>query len=422
MLLIIGIALGAGATSAGISLYIDTVRQTKALRNSTVYREIAVTSREESEEMEVPAAATNGEELTLLTPTDLDARNEMQGVEYAFIANERRFDLRTGGFGPPPEDGPPPEPAGDGGEQQGRIPFDTEAPEINGPEPVLDEIYGCSVTYEFFQANDLYAERGSLFTPSEIEGEERVMVLGSALAEKLFEDGSAYGRQVYSRPFLYTITGILEPTGTDYDGMAFVPEIIPKELLANTDMARMYLRRNPATLHFVIDDPEKLDESKAQISTWFEEKYGEGGVTINLPREEAESVISRNRRIGIIVLFLALSGLIIADVNVSNILIGRMVRSRKTIGVLKALGASKRNIFYLFSLEGLLLSLGGAAGGSLSAFFLFRVMEQTLSISDFSPGRLALGIVSAWILTMLLTIIPAIQASKIPPADAIRNE
>jgi len=248
------------------------------------------------------------------------------------------------------------------------------------------------------------------------------MILGASLAKNLFEDGESYGRQLFAMPSLYTITGILEPTGTSYDNMVFVPAVIPKDLLANTNMARMFFTRFPITLHFVIDDPEKLDESKAQLTAWFDDVYGEDKVIINLPREETESVINRNKRISIIILFLALSGLIIADVNVSNILLGRMIRTRKKIGVLKALGASKRNIFDLFSFEGLLLSIAGAVVGGAVSFLIFRVMKNTLSLSNFNVLQLLAGIVSAWIITMLLTIVPALQATKVPAADAIRNE
>jgi hypothetical protein len=428
-LLIIGIALGVGATSAGFSLYLHTRGETNALIESPRYREVVVSTREAAEEMDVSAVPVNSGELAVLTASDLAVRNELEGVEYAYIANETR--LRLGawgggsgggpGEGPPPEGGPPPE---DGSDDTGqRTSRQTEpVPETDSPEPVLEEIYGYQVTPEFFTAHDLIPAAGTLITEEEIERGRPVMVLGADLAVKLFQDGISMGRDVYARRQLYSIIGILEPTGTEYDGMFFSPAIVPSQVLGDSRMARMFFSRNPTSLHFVIQEPDKLDETKARLSTIFEDRYGEFTTIITLPREEAESLINRNKRISLIILFLAISGLLIADVNVSNILLGRMVRSRKKIGILKALGAAKGHIFNLFSVEGFFLSAAGAVLGVGVSFLIFRIIQQSLGLTSVFPAQLLIGVLLAWVITMGLTIFPALQASKIPAADAMRHE
>jgi putative ABC transport system permease protein len=388
-----------------------------------------VSTREAAEEMDVSAVPVNSGELAVLTASDLAVRNELEGVEYAYIANETR--LRLGawgggsgggpGEGPPPEGGPPPE---DGSDDTGqRTSRQTEpAPETDSPEPVLEEIYGYQVTPEFFTAHDLIPAAGTLITEEEIERGRPVMVLGADLAVKLFQDGISMGRDVYARRQLYSIIGILEPTGTEYDGMFFSPAIVPSQVLGDSRMARMFFSRNPTSLHFVIQEPDKLDETKARLSTIFEDRYGEFTTIITLPREEAESLINRNKRISLIILFLAISGLLIADVNVSNILLGRMVRSRKKIGILKALGAAKGHIFNLFSVEGFFLSAAGAVLGVGVSFLIFRIIQQSLGLTSVFPAQLLIGVLLAWVITMGLTIFPALQASKIPAADAMRHE
>lgn len=446
-LLIIGIALGVGATSAGFSLYLHTQGETNALIESPRYREVVVSTREAAEEMDVSAVPVSGGETAILTASDLEVRNELEGVEYAYLANDTKLRLGAwgGGLGGGPGEGPPPEggPLPEGGpapeesqegEERGadqsagqsagqRASKQAEAvPETDSPDPVLEEIYGHQVTTEFFTAHDLIPAAGTLITEEEIEKSLPVMVLGADLAKELFQDGVSLGREVYARRQLYSIIGILEPTGTEYDGMFFSPAIVPSQVLGDSRMARMFFSRNPTSLHFVIQDPGKLDETKARLSTIFEEKYGEFTTIITLPREEAESLINRNERISLIILFLAISGLLIADVNVSNILLGRMVRSRKKIGILKALGAAKVHIFNLFSVEGFFLSAGGAALGVGVSFLIFRIIQQSLGLTSVFPAQLLLGVLLAWMITMGLTIFPALQASKIPAADAMRHE
>ena len=422
-LLILGIALGVGATSAGFSLFVHTQRETKELVESSRYREIVVTTREEAEEMEVSAVPVNSSEYAILTDSDLNVRNEMEGVEYAYIANEGRLRLGAwgygGGPGMGPEDGPPVEggPPAEGGPS-----LPEEVLETDSPDPALEEIYGYQVTPEFFTAQGLVPAGGSLITDEDIEKDRPVLVLGSGLAKSLFKDGISLGREVYARRQLYTIIGILEPAGKEFDNLGFAPARIPSQVLSDSERARMYFSRNPVALHFVIDNAEKLDETKARLSSHFEDKYGEHATFITLPREEAESVINRNERISIIILFLALSGLIIADVNVSNILLGRMLRSRKKIGILKALGAAKANIFSLFSVEGFFLSAGGALAGAGVSFLIFGAIQESLGLISLFPLQLILGVLLAWLITMGLTILPALQAAKVPAADAMRHE
>ena len=429
LLLIIGIALGVGAAAAGFSLYLHTQEETNALIESPRYREVVVSTREAAEEMDVSAVPINSSETAVLTASDLAVRNELEGLEFAYIANNTTLRLGTwgGGLGggpgegPPPEDGPPPEGSPEGTER-GASRLTETTPETNSPDPAVDVIYGYQVTPEFFTAHNLIPAAGTLITGNDSEKGLLVLVLGADLAKKLFQDGVSLGREVYARRQLYSIIGVLEPTGTEYDEMFFSTAIVPSQVLGDSRMARMYFSKNPTSLHFVIQDPEKLDETKARLSTIFEDTYGEFTTIITLPREEAESLINRNERISLIILFLAISGLLIADVNVSNILFGRMVRSRKKIGILKAMGAGKVHIFNLFSVEGFFLSAGGAVLGVGVSFLIFRIIQQSLGLTSVFPAQLLLGVLLAWVLTMGLTIFPALQASKIPAADAMRHE
>ncbi len=53
-----------------------------------------------------------------------------------------------------------------------------EIPELVGPEPVLEELSGYMVSPEFFEAWNLYPAQGGLFTPSDMEKGDPLLVLG----------------------------------------------------------------------------------------------------------------------------------------------------------------------------------------------------------------------------------------------------
>jgi hypothetical protein len=443
MLLIFGISLGIGATSAGIALAGRTAAEARELLSSAQYREIVVQARESADDMEVPAMERTETEMIILTTADLSAAEEAEDVRFAYIAN--RMDMRLGTFampsfggtagsqaggtaglqtgGAPPggmegEGGPPPDMGFPGGENfQDQ---DVELPE--GPQPTVEEIVGYEVSPEFFAAQDMAAAQGSLFTAGDMADNTPLLVLGSTLAKTIYEDGQPLNRQVLSRRQLYTIVGILEPTGTAYDTMAFTPAMMVELSGGGGEaMARMFMRFN-TTLHFTVADADRLEQAKAQLTSWFENEYGAGSVVITIPRYAAESARDRNNRLVTVILFLAVSALLIAAANVMNILGSRALRKRRSVGILKALGATWQGVFTLFFLEAGVIGAFGAVLGTGFSALISVLMRQTMGLGGVSVGFLAAGIAGAAILVTALDILPAMQAARVPAAEAIRYE
>ena len=143
---------------------------------------------------------------------------------------------------------------------------------------------------------------------------------------------------------------------------------------------------------------------------------------IGIPREKVETAQDRTSRLVSVILFLAVAGLLIASVNVSNILLGRAMRKRKNVGILKALGATIREVFGLFFFEALMIGAGGAVLGIGISIGISRLMAATVASGTLISIMLFLGILASWAIVTSLTVIPALQASKIPAAEALRYE
>lgn len=228
------------------------------------------------------------------------------------------------------------------------------------------------------------------------------------------------GREILVFRNLYEVIGVLEPTGTKLDELAYLPAIMP-DIDQIPSFARQFVGLN-TTLHYTVYDSERLEQAKAQLAAWFSQVYGDGGVVISIPREEVEAAQDRSTRLVSVILFLAIAGLLIASVNVSNILLGRAMRKRKNIGILKALGATVRDVFGLFFIEAFLIGVTGAVGGIGISILISQLMIATLAGGTVISIMLFLGILTSWAITTSLTIIPAMQASRIPAADALRYE
>ena len=477
LLLTLGVALAVGATAAGITLAGTTRAQSEALLASPRYREIVVSTRAQTSTMELPARVRTATDVRL-TVEDLEsARSATEAVQYAYLANPTGFLLgelpfpkglsqSAGGADGPagsvqvfvitapsattrqsdaaePGSVPRALPSGttgtvaapgttpvlpDGsGEAEKELNFSKELAGLaqplvsapDGPKPQVEFLHGLEVTSEFFTSRGLSAIAGSLFTEADMGRGEPILVLGSRLGETLFEDGVSVGRQVLSLNRLYRIVGVLAPTGTEVDEQAFTPAPQAADRIEGFAFKALAM---DTSLRFTVADPAHLDEARAQLAIHFATTYGEGAVSISIPRAEAQSTTDRYRRLVRIILFLALSALLIAAVNMTNLFYSRAMRRQRSVGILKAVGASVAQVFAVFFLEALIVGGAGAAAGMGLAAFLSRLMEQTVGFGALHVGLIIVGVAAAWTIVAACNVLPAAAAARMPAADAIRYE
>ncbi|NRB81391.1 MAG: ABC transporter permease [Saccharospirillaceae bacterium] len=476
MLLVLGLALSIGATASGLGMFAKANDAAKQLLQQVEYREILVSSKQSSSEMNVPITLQSTDETVTLSVIDLEAALLSPNIEFAYLSDRTRLRFNTGnaGFGgfrrgagdnnnaadnnnrntpnPNPDEtqsnrqstfslnetntgsehgqrnsdrqtapentqGTQNENAQNENESPNqRFRADFEFATTDGPAPIIDSLPAYEVTPEFFSAMNLSVQKGGLFTRQEMQQGAKVLVLGSKAAASLFEDGVALNREVASFDNIFSIVGVLHETNTPIDYNAYRPSQV-----ATQNAFRFAGFGGGAKLHFTVHDAVDLTQAQAQLTQYFNTQYGENVLNIQVPREAAKAASNRSEKIAIITLVLALSGLLIANVNVSNILYSRALRRRKQVGILKALGASKNNIFIMFLKESaVLLVFGGLIGVFIALGFSSLIALE--GQSGLPLYAVLLGVLMSCLITLVFTLIPAIQASKTAPAIAMRVE
>ena len=341
-------------------------------------------------------------------------------------------------FGPPPQNT---EAAQASGEEQSTAADQAQEPPGPGPDRFdvsqedldsaaaeediviveLDEISGYEVTPQFFDAWQLQASAGSLFSSSDMTGTSSLVVLGAGIAETIAgtsdDPSGLIGKKLLAREGLYTVVGVLEASDETYNEQYFTPY----QSSVSGSSGQFRRRAMDTQLIFSVDDPQSLDTASAMLSDWFSSEFGDGQVIITNQREAAQRTIARNTGISVLILVLSLSGLLIACVNISNILMSRAIRMRKYTGILMALGSSQRGILKLYALEALSVSFVGSAIGSVLAVPLSRSMQNSLDIGGNSVLYIMAGILIAGIVTFIFSVAPGYQNSRIIPAEAMHR-
>jgi len=130
-----------------------------------------------------------------------------------------------------------------------------------------------------------------------------------------------------------------------------------------------------------------------------------------------------------ILILIALVSLIVAFVNIMNTMYTAVLERTQEIGIMKAIGASNEEILKVFVLESGLLGFIGGALGVIAGYFVASAGGAIAAASGYSllkpifPWYLILGcIFFATLVGVLAGLLPAYQASKLKPVDALRYE
>jgi ABC-type antimicrobial peptide transport system permease subunit len=162
------------------------------------------------------------------------------------------------------------------------------------------------------------------------------------------------------------------------------------------------------------------------------QKLGYGSTT-------AENMINQmNKIFAIIGLVLGLIGgisLFVAAIGIINTMIMATYERIREIGVMRACGATRATILYLFSIEAALLGFWGGVFGMIISIILGLVAKILIQKFGASLGNIPIdqiGTFPLWLIGGVITfttfigmisgLYPAIKASRLNPVDALRYE
>tara|TARA_Y100000310_G_scaffold342325_1_gene445065 strand:+ start:3343 stop:4563 length:1221 start_codon:yes stop_codon:yes gene_type:complete len=177
-------------------------------------------------------------------------------------------------------------------------------------------------------------------------------------------------------------------------------------------------------------DIEKVaEEIERKLRKDRNQKVGEEDFEVQTPNQSIETVGTIVSVINIIVTGIALIALLVGGIGIANTMFTSVLERTKEIGVMKSIGATNRDILGVFLTEaGLLGLVGGIVGASIGLAMAFGVSsaansaigESILQVTFSLP--LLLGALSFSLLIGILSgIVPAYQASKLHPVEALRK-
>lgn len=262
----------------------------------------------------------------------------------------------------------------------------------------------------FHEVFDRFPVLGRTFTPEEAEEDQRVVMLGHGLWTSRFgRDASVLGTSVELDGEAWTVVGVMPPRTPLLSFGARDVELWRPFVEGTTPSPPIGILREGVTLE------RALERLEMPIDV------GETVEATGIGRSLVESMANRLRDTVRILMAAVVMLLLIACVNVSNLLLTRANQRRRETAVRAALGGGRFRLARQLGIEGLLL---GAVGGALGLGLAWLGLEAMLSLRPASLESLDSVALNGRVLvfTALVTAATSVVASLVPAWQATRPQ
>jgi len=216
----------------------------------------------------------------------------------------------------------------------------------------------------------------------------------------------------------YKVVGVLERTGTQDDGTVFMPI---------STAQKVFNRQNQLTIIGI-----KLKEFTGYAFHEFEQRWNKiPEVQVVGLQQVKTTMISLVETAQTMIAAVAVIAIIVAIIGVINSILMSIFERTGEIGIMKAIGATRSDIFQLIWLETFFLCLAGGVVGSLASLAGSHLVESALrllidigvrgSIVQISAKIIISAIIASSATGLFAGLYPAWRASSMSPIAAIRE-
>ena len=225
----------------------------------------------------------------------------------------------------------------------------------------------------------------------------------------------------------FEVVGIAKKRGLPMFDLAFI---------ANEDVMRE-----------VLDIPDEISVIAAQVSEGADmdivaeaitkdlrrhrnEKEGKEGFEVQTPESFLNTLNTVLTVVQAVLIGIAAISLLVGGIGIMNTMYTAVLERRKEIGIMKSIGAKNSDVLLIFLIESGLLGLAGGFIGILLGIGLAKAVElialsklgNVLLQADFSLPLIVGALFFSFIVGVASGTLPAMQASKMQPVDALRSK
>lgn len=268
-------------------------------------------------------------------------------------------------------------------------------------------------------------DKGRNFSPSEIENNEPVVIIGSSIANAAFgKDVNPVNRFLIVGNGRYRVIGVLKSRGSS---MGFGSDRIC--LIPYTNI-RQYFSRPRMSYQISVRtyDPMLMDIAVSEAEGMFRlvrglEAMDESDFNITKSDQLSQMLLENLKYVTFAATIIGIITLLGAVVGLMNIMLVSVTERTKEIGTRKALGAKSQMIRRQFFYEAIMIGQIGGVVGIILGILIGNAVSLSIGSSFIIPWMwIILGVVLCLIVSLVSGYFPAMKASKLDPIIALRYE
>ncbi|MGB3005269.1 MAG: ABC transporter permease [Chitinophagaceae bacterium] len=286
------------------------------------------------------------------------------------------------------------------------------------------QLYG--ITDQFNDIQPVEIEYGRYISDAEFEQGSNVLVIGNEVAEKLFGTVEvAVGKEISARGKKLQVIGIIKKQGKqmiggwNFDQNVVLPYRFARNIMdeRRADPLILVQGQDNQSSKSVKDELTGTMRAIRKLTPTKEDNF-----TLNDINDFSDAISAAFVSLNIGGWAIATLSLIVGMFGVANIMFVSVRERTNQIGLKKAIGAKSHIILTEFLLESAFLCIIGGLIGLTLVFLLTQLLTNALNFPVYiSTGNMMLAIGICIIVGITAGFIPARQAARMNPVEAIRS-
>lgn len=285
-------------------------------------------------------------------------------------------------------------------------------PTVLGAFPDIQKLY------------NLKLNQGKFIIDEDDASRNRVAVLGADLAEELFGAGArqSVGAIIYINRKSFEVIGVLNRMGDSSGGIS-----IDSSALMPYTVAEKYILGPDAQPRITVlaKDLNSVLPAIDEITTILRNTHKIRGLDDFIIRDAGSRLAaaqSTTQTMSVLLIIVAAIVLIVGGIGIMNVMYVSVKERTREIGILKAIGAKRKEILLQFLLEGIIISFIGGIIGACLGIAITPLTQYMLLKAIPSASGVMLSLVFSMATGTFFGYYPALKAAGLSPMEALRYE